>query len=251
MDTDLQIDSERLKSENTNLVAAYRDKQRKHQQTQELYDRLKRKEMTAATQSAAFESVDEVLGHPQPRPGYGAPIHPQHSASNPKHHPREYQPRVDHNGIEQVHTHQRSGSINSGGSGGGGAMMPPPPALHRPGRGSNAFGGGRVLPADQPRRDADFFQANANPTPSNHRSQLGQSTQSARRLGVGTNRNPTASVNRSSHNPAPTQRQPFASISGNALERPGMGGYGLSAGLKVGRQQSGKFFKPCFVAYQD
>ena len=58
----MQVDQDRLKTENANLVTAFREKSRKHQQTQELYDRLKRKEMTAATQSAAYESVDEVLG---------------------------------------------------------------------------------------------------------------------------------------------------------------------------------------------
>ena len=242
-----------MKSENTNLVAAFRDKQRKHQQTQELYDRLKRKEMTAATQSAAFESVDEVLGHPQPGLGYGVSRQSQYSASNAKIRPHEFQPRVDHNGIEQVHTHQRSGSFNSGGSGGGRGTMPPPPppALYRPGRGSNTFGHGKGLPADQPKQHADLFQANANPTPSNHRSQLGQNVQSTRHLGVGTNDNPAASVNRSSHNLRPSQRQPFANISGNAMERPNMGSYGLSAGLKVGRQQSGKVSKQSPVANED
>ncbi|KAL6719389.1 hypothetical protein ACLMJK_003628 [Lecanora helva] len=130
----LQIDSDRLKSENTNLVAAYREKHRKHQQTQELYDRLKRKEMMAATQSAAFDSVDEVLGHPRPRAGgYGAA-----DATEPQ---GGFQPtHVDHNGIEQVHTHQRSGSVNSGGSGGMMPPPPPPPAINRPGGMSNAFG---------------------------------------------------------------------------------------------------------------
>ena len=58
----MQVDQEKLRTENTGLVAAFREKSRKHQQTQELYDRLKRKEMTSATQTAAYNSVDEVLG---------------------------------------------------------------------------------------------------------------------------------------------------------------------------------------------
>ena len=110
----MQIDQDRLKQENTQLVAAFREKSRKHQQTQELYDRLKRKEMTAATQSAAFESVDEVLGN----------VSNQQRFVSPQHHTRARAQRdfhVDHNGVEKVHTHQRSGSSNSGG------MMPPPP----------------------------------------------------------------------------------------------------------------------------
>lgn len=58
----MQIDQGRLKDENATLVGALRAKDRKQQQTQELYDRLKRKEMTSVTQSAAINSVDEVLG---------------------------------------------------------------------------------------------------------------------------------------------------------------------------------------------
>ena len=136
---DMQIDTDKLKTENNNLVAAYREKTRKHQQTQELYDRLKRKEMTAATQSAAFESVDEVLGNVSNRQGY---------TNNPQHHsaiPRPQAQRgfqhfsVDRNGIEQLHTHQRSGSNNSQGN----AELMPPPPLRRPGGiGGNNFGFG-------------------------------------------------------------------------------------------------------------
>ena len=58
----VQIDQSRLKDENASLVSALRAKDRKQQQTQELYDRLKRREMTSVTQSAAMDSVDEVLG---------------------------------------------------------------------------------------------------------------------------------------------------------------------------------------------
>ena len=57
----MQLEQDKIKTENATLVTAYREKTRKHQQTLELYDRLKRKEMAAATQSAAFDSVDEVL----------------------------------------------------------------------------------------------------------------------------------------------------------------------------------------------
>lgn len=57
----MQIEHDKLKSENLNIMSALREKTRKHQQTQELYDRLKRKEMSAATQSAAFDTADELL----------------------------------------------------------------------------------------------------------------------------------------------------------------------------------------------
>lgn len=136
----MQIDQDRLKNENRDLVAAYREKSRKHQQTQELYDRLKRKEMTAATQSAAFDSVDEVLGNVSSQPRFS---NPQHNSAVPRSQAqRGFVPtQVDHNGTEQVHSHQRSGSANSGRSGG---MMPPPP-LPRPGAANgSSFGFGKL-----------------------------------------------------------------------------------------------------------
>lgn len=135
----MQIDQDRLKAENTDLVAAYREKHRKYQQTQDLYDRLKRKEMMAATQSAAFDSVDEVLGNVSSRPGPGASMYSNQYPNSRTHAQRDFQPlHVDHNGIEQAHTHRRGGSNNSQGS--GGKMGPPP--LRRPGDISSTFGHG-------------------------------------------------------------------------------------------------------------
>ena len=132
----MRIDQDRLKAENQNLAASLREKTRKHQQTQDLYDRLKRKEMTAVTQSAAqsaaYESVDDVLGVAPSPQAYG-------SRRNGH---RGLQPYpVDHNGVERVHTHQRSGSSHSQGSGG---MMPPPPPPPRSGFQGNTFGSGKI-----------------------------------------------------------------------------------------------------------
>ena len=136
----MQIDQDRLKNENRDLVAAYREKSRKHQQTQELYDRLKRKEMTAATQSAAFDSVDEVLGNVTRQPRFGHP--PRNLGASRPQTDRGFIPtHVDHNGIEQVHRHQRSGSANSGGSGGN---MPPPPLPRAGGLRSNVLSYGKL-----------------------------------------------------------------------------------------------------------
>lgn len=133
----MQIDQDRLKAENKNLVTAFREKSRKHQQTQELYDRLKRKEMTAATQSAAFESVDEVLGNVPGRQGFASS---QHNSGAPRAHAQQgfQSPRGNRDGIEQFHVRRKSGSNENQGNG---AMMPPP--LSRPGgNGSDTFGSG-------------------------------------------------------------------------------------------------------------
>ena len=58
---ELQVDQEKLKQDNQTLLNALREKNRKFAQTNELYERLKRKEMTAATQYVAFNSVDDAL----------------------------------------------------------------------------------------------------------------------------------------------------------------------------------------------
>ena len=58
---EMEVEQEKLKTDKANLAAALREKARKHQQTHELYERLKRKEMAAATKIAAFDSVDDVL----------------------------------------------------------------------------------------------------------------------------------------------------------------------------------------------
>ena len=137
----MQIEQDKLKVENKNLVTAFREKSRKHQQTQELYDRLKRKEMTAAAQSAAFESVEEVLGNVPSRQGFASS---QHNAGTPRVHPQQdfQSPRGNREGIEQRHARRKSGSNENQGNG---AMMPPP--LHRPGgTGSNAYGFGKPNP---------------------------------------------------------------------------------------------------------
>ncbi|KAF6236070.1 hypothetical protein HO173_005698 [Letharia columbiana] len=214
----MQIDQDRLKLENKNLVTAFREKSRKHQQTQELYDRLKRKEMTAATQSAAFDSVDEVLGNVPGRQGF---VSAQHTSVAPRSHAQQdfQSPQRNRNGIEQLHARRKSGSNEIQGNG---AMMPPP--LHRPGgTGSNTFG-----------------FANPMPTPSNHRTQLGPTTQSASRLGTLGYRHDANMFNKDLQNHTAGQRQSLASLNMNSVNRNGLSGYGMSAGMKVGRQQGSR-----------
>ncbi|MCJ1230733.1 hypothetical protein MMC12_007407 [Toensbergia leucococca] len=219
----IQVDQDKLKNDNTNLVAAFREKSRKHQQTQELYDRLKRKEMTAATQSAAFDSVDEVLGSvASSRQGNLGTSHYPHNhayqSDSRAQGQRDFpQFPLDHNGVEQLHTHQRSGNNGSGGSGG---MMAPPP----------------------PRRAAGFVNAafgsliNDTGTPSHHRTRLGQTTtQPGNRAEP---RNQNISLVGSLQSQTPSQRQPLGSVNTNSVNRSGVSGYGMSAGMKVGRQQA-------------
>lgn len=227
----MQIDQDRLKAENKSLVTAFREKNRKHQQTQELYDRLKRKEMTAATQTAAFESVDEVLGNVPGRQGI---VSSQHNPGAPRAHAQQdfQSPRGNRHGTEQFHARRKSGSNENQGSG---PMMPPP--LHRPGNpGSNTFGFGKQSSWYRG-HVANSGSANPMPTPSNHRTQLGPTAQSNNRLGTGGYRHPANAMNEALPIHTPGQRQSFAGLNMNSVNRNGLSGYGMSAGMKIGRQQ--------------
>ena len=111
--TAMSIDQDRLKSENQALVVNIKEKTRKQQQTQELYDRLKRKEMTTATQHAAFDSVEGMLGGG----GTGTPGRPYtRSQAQREHHNRP--PNLD-----GTNSHRGHGSAHGSHDG----MMPPPP----------------------------------------------------------------------------------------------------------------------------
>ena len=82
--------------------------------------------------------------------------------------------------------------------------------------------------------------ANPMPTPSNHRTQLGPLPQSSSRLNSASHRTLTGVATRNLHEIKSSQRQPFSSGNGTRSmggDRPGMSGYGLSAGMKVGRGQ--------------
>ncbi|KAL8861781.1 MAG: hypothetical protein Q9178_001982 [Gyalolechia marmorata] len=201
----LQIEREKLQSENTNLVQAFREKTRKHQQTQELYDRLKRKEMAAVTQSAAFESVDDVLGNVGGRIRHGRAPQPSFLSRQQG---QEEAPQYQYD-ANQDPGHRRDGGNGSGGNEG---IMPPPP-LRRPA----AFGG-------------HVFASNQH-TPSQHRTQLGLRTETHLQNGV------SRVAPGMSHLPTPSQRLPLGTMGPSSVNRPNVGGYGMSAGLKVGRQQ--------------
>ncbi|KAL8776121.1 MAG: hypothetical protein Q9194_003352 [Teloschistes cf. exilis] len=207
----LQIDREKLQSENTNLVTAFREKSRKHQQTQELYDRLKRKEMTAATQSAAFDSVDEVLGGIAGRSGQTRPS--QQSFIPRPQGQRDFSQYQYDSG--QDLGHQRDDSNGSASSGG---MIPPPP--RRPTVfGSHLFG-------------------NNGSTPSQHRTQVGPQMQNAHLQG--SSRSAPSFTGGLSQGQTPSQRLPLGTMSAGSANRSNLGSYGMSAGMKVGRQQERK-----------
>lgn len=130
---DMNLENERLRTEQQKLKVALNDKNRLHHQTLELYDRLKRKEMTAATQSAAIDSVDDVLGLMANRQGSNQQTLPLPYQSNARPHTTEpgFSPlRLGNNGQQQQQQHNHNHRIRTAGSNSSnsaGQMMPPPP----------------------------------------------------------------------------------------------------------------------------
>lgn len=55
------VDQDSLRRKNEELAQAFRDKSRKHSQTQELYDKLKRRVMLGQVQNAASDAVDHTI----------------------------------------------------------------------------------------------------------------------------------------------------------------------------------------------
>ena len=76
------------------------------------------------------------------------------------------------------------------------------------------------------------------PTPSSHRTHLGPVAHSPGRLPAGVRRS-AGTANGISPNGTPAQRQPIGNFGTHSVSRNGLSGYGMSAGMKVGRQQSG------------
>ena len=55
------VDQDNLRRKNDELGQALRDKSRKYSQTQELYDKLKRRAMLGQVKNAAFDAVDHTI----------------------------------------------------------------------------------------------------------------------------------------------------------------------------------------------
>lgn len=236
---DLHVEHDDLARKNHELVEAFREKSRKHIQTQELYDRLKRKALMTDVQTAASESVDHVLqsasGQRYTDRGGDARTNQPYQAASQAQRQRQYpQFLVDHNGIERLQHHQRDGSH---GSGGGGNMGPPPPRF------SAGYGGlgstlreARIYPLRS--QDLTIWVVNGiSGTPSQYRTRLPTPARMGRPSDRLQTLNPRSGLagNPQAHTSF-LPRQPLNSFSPNKSNS-SLSGYGMSAGMKVGRQQ--------------
>ena len=232
----MKLDFEKLKQENLNLSQAYRDKARKYQQLDNLYSNLKRKEMTAATQSAAYDTADEVLQSASARQNLGTSGNPSFRFS-PRNEPIQTHSTNGNLSVPHQQRPQQS-YLNPGYNAGMQGMAPPP----RPSSGAVHSGlGARKYRLPLLKLFAEYdilIEHNPMTTPSNHRTRLGPGMQTTPRQPQSELR-PNGPMNFGPTNigQTPPQRSALGNISNMPGSRSGVSGYGMSAGMKIGRQQ--------------
>lgn len=196
----------------------YREKSKKQAQTQHLYDTLKKRVMTSQVQTAASDSVAQAIH------SMSSIARPQTLGDPP------FQPLPQRNfcpdnqrsdGQYQQPQHSRSPSQSNRNARGetGAVVMPPPPGPpvghHHPRR---SYVPGQTDPLTL----SDGFVSS---TPQ-HRTHLpGTVSSSATR----------SQIPLSTRAQGPAPRQPLANIASNRNHQTGSSGYGITAGMKVGR----------------
>src|SRR5271168_985086 len=134
---DLTIDSRSLHQKNNELIDMYREKSKKHAQTQHLYDTLKKRILMSQVETAASDNVARTLKTiaSGTRPGtFNGTGFTQATSlgTNVGHERKSNNIPVNENGVEQLHRRQRQGSGSQ--ASGDVAAMPPPnhiPSRHR------------------------------------------------------------------------------------------------------------------------
>jgi E3 ubiquitin-protein ligase CCNP1IP1 len=142
------MDREHIQHKNHELAEAYREKSRKHLQIQELYDKLKRRTLYSQVQNAALETVDRTLHTSSAMSSNfagktGEMGMGQQIMGEAQKLPRHQRLPVDRQGVEQVHSHQRSGSASSGSPKHAAGNMAPPLSATG-GQGSGPWAGGNT-----------------------------------------------------------------------------------------------------------
>ena len=105
----------------------YREKSKKHAQTQHLYDTLKKRILMSQVETAASENVAQTLKSISTRPGtYNGTgfAHAGASGTTGLRDQHASNIAVNASGVEQLHRHQRAGSGSH--TSGEMAAMPPP-----------------------------------------------------------------------------------------------------------------------------
>ncbi|RFU30158.1 hypothetical protein B7463_g6166, partial [Scytalidium lignicola] len=213
----LQLDQENLRRKNEELAQAFREKSRKHMQTQELYDKLKRREMLGHVQHAASYAADnnvQVLATNRSSVENTTGLSQARNLSTPLPNPHKNAPTYPINVSEAISiTNPRNREL--------GAVV-------------GAWGGfGR----ENIRQDRSLQ------TPSSHRHPLVASTPHLSHPGFDIQQSILDGATQTQRRSTPNR--PLFGTSGSSI--PGLAGYGMSAGVKASNPMvtsAGGFTRP-------
>ena len=205
-----------MQQKNQELIELYRDKSRKHAQTQHLYDTLKKRILMSQVETAASDNVNQTLrslantiSRPETYSGsvnqqtHGMGVERIHSG-NADH------ISIDEHGVEQLHRHQRQGSGSHTSEHIHAMPLPPQVPRHR-------------IPNIAP----------AVPTPM-HRTQLpGAARGVAQRSQIPVPDSRPSTLNH--YPPGTALRNSMGSARTKRGSNGSSSGYGITAGMKVGR----------------
>ncbi|PMD30578.1 hypothetical protein L207DRAFT_473535 [Hyaloscypha variabilis F] len=207
----MQFDQDGLRRKNEELVQAIREKSRKQLQTQELYDKLKRRAMLGEVQNAALDAVDHNIQASVVANRFVDRVDSQNQPHRPP--PPPLFSNHQTNGMQ--HAGLVAGNGLSGGAHSGSNEQ-----------GEDTWAGFSSHGTGQQNQPIQ--------TPSTHRQRLASGNIPPPRIGQanlpGNGAPGPLGAQKAQHRASP--RQPLANINGNS---PGSGfaGYGMSAGLKV------------------
>lgn len=208
--SNMQADQDSLRRKNEELIQALREKNRKHLQTQELYDKLKRRAMLGQVQNAASDAVDQNIQ---------ASVTASRFVDRVDNQTENHRPPPPPLFSNQQTSGMQNPGMGSGSGPVGGAQ------IGRNGTGEGTWAGFSSQGSVQQNQPIQ--------TPSTHRQRLASGNPPPPRIGLANlpgNNVLGASVPQ--HRVSP--RQPLAGLSGNSPGPPtGFAGYGMSAGMKV------------------
>lgn len=214
----LQVEQNNLQRKNEEITISLREKTRKNLQTQELYDKLKRRAMLGQVQDAASDEVDNAIQASAAANHFVDKIGNQNMRPPPP-----------------LFSGQQNTGIQRTGATGHVGMGPP----QMTGAGDSGWGSFSTRGSINRRNSATRFlryipniALTDNPpmqTPSSHRQNSGSYPMQG--VGLGLQTRGISATPQTLHRVSP--RLPFANVSGNNQGLSGFTGYGMSAGLKV------------------
>ncbi|KAG9229357.1 cyclin B1 interacting protein-like protein 1 [Amylocarpus encephaloides] len=198
--SNLHVEKDALRRKNEELSLAFREKSRKYLQTQEMFDKMKRRSMLGHVQGAAADAVEESIQASVAANRYADRLGDQDQCISPPLFSNQH-PSHSHN----------QGSVNPG-------NMPPPGFSAGNRENWNGFGSqGKNQPAQM----------------TSHRQPLGATDPRATPRHQAPNLQPNIVAGTPMMQKRPSPRTALAALSGNHGGGSAFAGYGMSAGLKV------------------